>query len=224
MRTSGATFRRTALRLAGLAASLMALGTGQAQLGLPGLPPLPTPPPLPLPGGGGTSTQTVTGEASALSAVVLGNATSLASTGTLGSGGDPLGTGLGAGSIAGLGSAEALHAVTMEWPDQVVSESSLANLVMTVAGTGIAADFILSQARAVSGSGAQGLSTIEGLSIGGSPISPTGAPNQAISLPGLNVILNEQVPSAGGIVVNALHVTTLDGLINVVVGSSRAGI
>jgi len=166
----------------------------------------------------------VTGEASALSAAVFGNTTSLASTGTLGSASEPLGAALGAGSIAGIVSAEALHAVTMGWPDQVVSESSLGNLTMTVAGTGISADLVLSQARAVSGSGAQGLATIEGLSIGGSPISATGAPNQSISLPGLTVIVNEQVQSAGGIVVNALHVRTLDGLIDVVVGSSRAGI
>jgi len=47
---------------------------------------------------------------------------------------------------------------------------------------------------------------------------------QAISLAGLNVILNEQIQSASGIVVNALHVTTPDGLTNVVVGSANAGI
>ena len=46
----------------------------------------------------------------------------------------------------------------------------------------------------------------------------------AISLAGLSVILNEQIQSASGIVVNALRVTTPDGLINVVVGSANAGI
>ena len=221
MRSNAATLRRTALGLAGLAASLVAFAPGQAQLGLPGLPPLP---PLPGPGGGGTPTQTVTGAASALTTVVLGNTTSLASTGTLASANEPLGTVLAAGSVAGLVSAEALHAVTMAWTDQVVSESSLGNLAMTLAGTAISADLISSQAQAVSGSAARGASSIEGLSIGGSPISPTGAPNQVISLPGVNVVVNEQIPSAGGIVVNALHVTTWDGLTDVIVGSARAGI
>src|SRR5436189_173192 len=81
-----------------------------------------------------------------------------------------------------------------------------------------------SRTLAVSGAVPSGLTSIEGLTIGGVPVSATGAPNQAISLAGLSVILNEQIQSASGIVVNALHVTTPDGLINVVVGSAKAGI
>ena len=53
---------------------------------------------------------------------------------------------------------------------------------------------------------------------------PTGAPNQTLSLGVLSVVLNEQIPSAGGIIVNALHVRTLDGLTDVVIGSAKAGI
>lgn len=202
---------------AGLLAGLAAWpGIGQAQLGgLPGLPPL---------GGGGGTQSGLVGQASAITAVVSGNVTSLADTGTLTSASEPLGTGLGTGSIPGLVSAEALHSATMGWTDQVVSESSLGNLAMTVAGVGISADFILSRAQAVSGAGATGLTSIEGLTIGGVSIAPTGLPNQAISLLGLTVILNEQTATAGGIVVNALRVTTLGGLTNVVVGSTRAGI
>lgn len=207
---------------AGLLAALTAWpGIGLAQLGgLPGLPPLP-----PLPGGGGGGQPTgLVGQASGVTAVVLGNVTSLADTGTLTSASSPLGTGVGFGSIPGLVSAQALHAATMGWTDQVVSESSLGNLAMTVAGIGISADFIQSRAQAVSGAGGTGLTSIEGLTIGGASIAPTGLPNQSISLLGLTVILNEQTQTAGGIVVNALRVTTLDGLTNIVVGSSRAGI
>lgn len=211
-----------AISIAGALAGLVAWpGIGQAQLG--GLPL----PPLPIPGGGGGGggqAQTLTGQASAVTAVVLGNVTSLANTGTLSSASEPLGAGLGAGSIPGLVSADALHAATMGWSDQVVSQASLGNLALTVAGTGISADFIISTARAVSGAGGSGLTSIEGLSIGGVPVSPTGLPNQQISLPGLSVTLNEQIQSAGGIVVNALRVQTLDGLINVVIGSAKAGI
>ncbi len=199
--------------VAGALAGLVAWpGTGQAQLDLGGiLPPGPAP-------------TTVTGQASVATASVLGNVTSLVDTGTLTDPSDPLGTGLPIGSIPGLLTAESLHAVTMGWTDQVASEASLSNLAMSVAGTGVSADFIQSRALAVSGAVPTGLTSIEGLTIGGVPVSATGAPNQAISLAGLSVILNEQIQSASGIVVNALRVTTPDGLINVVVGSANAGI
>ncbi len=202
------------IRVAGALAGLAAWpGTGQAQLDL----------------GGATqtltgTTQTLTGQASAVTAVVLGTVTSLADSGTLVDAADPLGTGQPVGSIPGLLSAEALHAATMGWTDQVASEASLGNMVMSVAGTGISADVIMSRALAVSGAVPTGLSNIEGLTIGGVSVSPTGVPNQTISLLGLSVILNEQIQSASGIVVNALHVRTLDGLTDVVVGAAKAGI
>jgi len=206
--------------VAGALAGLVAWpGTGQAQLDLGGI----LPPILPAPGPAPT-TSTISGQASAVTAVVLGTVTSLADTGTLVDAADPLGTGQPLGSIPGLLSAEALHAATMGWTDQVASESSLANVAMTVAGIGIAVDTVVSRALAVSGAVPTGLTSIEGLTIGGVPVSPSGIPNETISLGGLSVILNEQIQSASGIVVNALHVTTPDGLINVVVGSAKAGI
>lgn len=206
-------------KVIGVAGALAALaawpGISQAQLGLPGLPPLP---------GGGSGTQTLTGQASAVTAVVLGTVTSLADSGTLVDAADPLGTGQPLGSIPGLLSAEALHAATMGWSDQVASEASLGNLSMTVAGIGITATTIISRALAVSGGVPGGLSNIEGLTIGGVSVSPTGLPNQAVSVAGLNVVLNEQIQSASGIVVNALHVTDPTGLVDVVVGATKAGI
>jgi len=171
-----------------------------------------------------SSSSTLTGQASVATASVLGNVTSLVDTGTLTDPSDPLGTGLPIGSIPGLLTAESLHAVTMGWTDQVASEASLSNLAMSVAGTGVSADFIQSRALAVSGAVPTGLTSIEGLTIGGVPVSPAGIPNETISLGGLSVILNEQIQSASGIVVNALRVTTPDGLIDVVVGSAKAGI
>ena len=206
------------IRVAGALAALVAWpAMSQAQLGLPGLPPLPG-------GGGGSQAQTLTGQASAVTAVVLGNVTSLADTGTLSSASAPLGAGLSIGSIPGLVSGEALHAATMGWTDQVASQSSLGNVALSVAGIGISAVQVLSRALAVSGAGATGGSSIEGLTIGGVPVAASGAPNQQISLPGLSVILNEQIQSANGIVVNALRVRTLDGLTDLAIGSARAGI
>lgn len=174
---------------------------------------------------GSTGTLTTGGsQAAASQAIVMGIVTSLADTGTLTSPSEPLGTGLAFGSISGLLTAESLHAATMGWTDQVVSEASLSNLVMTVAGMGISADFILSRALAVAGAGSSGLTSIEGLTIGGMSVSPSGVPNEVVSISGLSVILNEQIQSASGIVVNALRVRTWDGSTDVVLGSAKAGI
>ena len=162
-------------------------------------------------------------QAMASRAVVMGIVTSLVDTGTLTSPSEPLASGLPIGSIPGLLTAESLHATTMGWTDQVASEASLSNLAITVAGTGISAEFIQSRALAVSGAAPTGLASIEGLSIGGVPVSFGGAPNESISLAGLSVTLNEQIQSASGITVNALRVRSLDGSIDVVVGSAKAG-
>ncbi|TMH42802.1 MAG: hypothetical protein E6H54_13325 [Betaproteobacteria bacterium] len=201
-------------KVIGVAGTLAGLvswpGTGQAQLG--GVTDAVT-----------NTTSTLSGQASGSTAVVMGIVTSLVDTGTLTSPSEPLGTSLPIGSIPGLLTAESLHATTMGWTDQVASEASLSNLAMTVAGTGISADFIQSRALAVSGAVPTGLTSIEGLSIGGVPVSFAGAPNQSISLPGLSVTLNEQIQSASGIIVNALRVRSLDGLTDVVVGSAKAG-
>jgi hypothetical protein len=183
---------------------------------LGGLPTLPLPP-LPLPNPTESASQ-----ASAVVAVINGNVTSLVDAGTLSSPSEPLGTGSSLLSVPGLLSAEAAHAATMAWTDQVVAESSLGNLAMTVAGTTIAADFVMSRAQAVAAGGNTGLTSIDGLTIGGSPISLGGAPNQVIWLAGASVILNEQISSPDGIVVNALRIRTLDGLTDVVVGSAKA--
>lgn len=168
--------------------------------------------------------QTVSGQAAAVRAIVLGTVTTLADTGTLSDPGEPLGTGRPKGSVPGLLTGETLHAATMGWKDQVASEASLAKLGMTVAGTGISADFVMSRALAVFGGGGTGVTSIDGLRIGGAPVIPTGAPNQTVSLGALRIVLNEQISSADGITVNALHVRTLDGLTDVVVGSAKAGL
>ena len=163
-------------------------------------------------------------QAAAVTAVVMGSTTSLADVGTVTSPSEPRGNGMSYGSIPGLLTAETPHAAAMAWTDQGAAEASLANLAMTLAGTGISADFIQSRTLAVTGAGATGKASIEGLKIGGVPISPSGVPNQVISLPGLSVTLNEQIRSTSGIVLNAVRVRTLDGTADVILGSSKAGI
>ena len=178
---------------------------------------------------GPSEAQTVTGQASAVQATVLGvlgvgTTTVLSDTGTLGGTSDAREASLVTGTVPSLLTGEALHATTIGWPDQVASEASLGSLAMTVAGTGISADFVMARALSVLGSAGTGLTNIAGLTIGGVPVFPTGAPNQTLSLGVLSVVLNEQILSAGGIIVNALHVRTLDGLTDVVIGSAKAAI
>lgn len=200
-----------------LAATFGWAGIAQAQLGLP----LPC-----LPGlcGGGGGTATVVGQAAGVTATVLGNVVNLGDSGTVSDPSQPVGGGQPLGSIPGLLSAESLHSAAMAWTDQVGSQASLSNLVLTVAGLGITADFLGSEALAIAGGARSGGSAIEGLTIGGVAVPVTGLPNQQVSVPGLSVILNEQTQTANGIVVNALRVRTLDGLTDVALGSSRAGI
>jgi len=168
--------------------------------------------------------QTVMGQASAVQATVLGITTGLADTGTLGGITDAREASQITGSVPSLLTGEALHATTIGWPDQVASEASVGNLNLTIAGSGISADLVMARAQSGLGSAGTGLTNIAGLTIGGVPVFPTGSPNQALSLAGLTIVLNEQMPAAGGIVVNALHVRTLDGLTDVVIGSTKATI
>jgi hypothetical protein len=116
-----------------------------------------------------------------------------------------------------------LRAVTTAWTDQVASEASLASLGITVAGTGITADFVQASAVAVQGEAGTASCLISNLTINGVPIDVTGAPNQTIAIPGGRVVINEQRISAASTTVNALH-AVVTGVADVVVASATAGI
>ena len=129
------------------------------------------------------------------------------------------------GSVGGVNGAEVAHASTVAQGNTSRSEASVANLSLTVAGTTITADFLMSRATAHcngSSPSVSGSSELAALSIssvnGGQPITVTGAPNQTISLP-INtgtVVINEQSTSisgqSGSMDVNALHVTATNPL------------
>jgi hypothetical protein len=214
--------RRSALGLVALLmAGLLALPTaGLAQLGelLPS-PTLPVPTP---------TASTVTGQASAAQVVLLGVlgtaiSTSLASTGISATNSESDVSQV-TGSIPSLLGADVLSAATYSYPDQVDSTASLANLGLTVAGISISADSVVAQASQVLGAAGSGNSYIDNLAINGVPVSVSGAPNQTISIPGGQVVLNEQtISSTGSAVVNAIHVT-VNGVADVVVASATAGI
>lgn len=206
----------TALLLAGV----LSLPTAAlAQLG--GLP-LPSPAPT-------TTASTVTGQASAVQATILSllgtpTSTTLAGTATLADTSDAQDASLLTGSIPSLLGAEVLQADTIGSPNEVDSEASLAGLNLTVAGLPISADFVRASAVAIASSAAYGTSEIDNLAINGVPITITGDPNQTISIPGGQLVINEQtISSTGTAVVNALHVT-VNGVADVVVASATAGI
>ena len=154
----------------------------------------------------------------------LGTTTVLAGTGTLvGGTSDALQASELAGDIPSLLRGEALHAVTIGWPDQVASEASLAALDLNVAGINIGADFVMARALAVFGDAGVGTSNIDNLSINGVPVLVTGDPNQTIEVPGGIMVINEQqISSDGATIVNALH-AIISGVADVVVASATAG-
>jgi hypothetical protein len=172
--------------------------------------------PLPLP----VPTPIVSGPVGNL----LGATTVLGDAGTLVAGtSDVLQASGATGGVPSLLTGEALHAVTIGYPDQIDSEASLAALALNVAGTSIGADFVMSRATAVAGS-STGASNIDGLSINGMPVPVTGGPNQTIGIPGGVMVLNEQQTLPDGtLVVNALH-AIVSGVADVTVASSMAGL
>lgn len=183
---------------------------------------------------GTAQSQEVIGQATALQATVAGllgtRTTQIAGTGGLADYTDARQASEPTGSIAGIGGAEVLVASTISsistWAaqDAVASSASLANLALTVAGIPISADFVMSQAQATVGGVTAGQFSLEGLKANGVAIPVTGAPNQSVSLPGLQLVINEVKRSAGGITVNALHITSLGGVTDVVVTSATAGV
>jgi hypothetical protein len=170
-----------------------------------------------------SATATPSGQAAAVRSTVLGQTTSLADTGTLGGVDDARNASQLSGALPGLLAAEVLQATTIGWADQAASDASLANLGMMVAGIGISADFVMASATALAGATGSGGSLVENLAVNGVPVAVSGAANQVVDIVGGRIVINEQQASAGGMVVNALHVI-VDGVADVVVGSASASI
>jgi hypothetical protein len=170
----------------------------------------------------GLAVPTVTGQARAVQATTLGTII-LADTGTLGGTNDARDATLTTGNVPSLLTAEVLRAVTVGWPDQVVSEASLGNLKMTVGIIGITADSVMASALAALDGTRTATTLIGNLSVNGVPVALTGSPNQTIAIPGGRLVINEQLTSSAGTTVNALHATVF-GVADVVVASATAGI
>jgi len=171
--------------------------------------------------------QTVVGNGTAVQATVFGllggTTTVLAGTGALGGTTDAQDASQVTGDVPSLLTAEALAATTIGWPDQVISHASLANLGLTLGGATISADSVLATATALLGATGSGNAFVGNLLINGVPVGVTGQPNQTISIPGGQLVINEQAVSPASTAVNALH-ATVSGVADVVIGSAVAGI
>ncbi|MCI0606596.1 hypothetical protein L0156_26730 [bacterium] len=173
---------------------------------------------------------TFSGQATVVSANVLGNEVVLSDTGPLPSSGGSLEASLLEATVPGLLTAEVLHASTIGQGNTSRSEASVANLSLTVGGNTITADFLMARAEAKCSQGRafiSGSSEIVNVVINGQQIVVSGAPNQTIDLPNGRVVINEQTTSVDGktsaITVNALHVT-VDGIADVIISSAHADI
>src|SRR5258708_1153108 len=122
--------------------------------------------------------------------------------------------------LAGTG---ALGGTTIGWADQVISHASVGKLGLNLGVTTISADTVLATATALLGATGSGNAFIGNLLINGVPVGVTGQPNQTISIPGGQLVINEQAVSPASTAVNALH-ATVSGVADVVIGSAVAGI
>jgi hypothetical protein len=172
------------------------------------------------------------GRATVVSANVLGLPVVVCDTGPLPSSGGKLETSLLSASVPNLASAEVCHAVTYGQGDTSYSESSAANVALTVGGNRISAGFIRSWAMAVccdmpTPVSISGRSDLLDLMINGQRILVTGQPNQTIPLLNGKVVINEQITflgaDSGEITVNALHVI-VNGVAEVIVSSAHADV
>jgi hypothetical protein len=175
---------------------------------------------------GAPSAQAAGGQAKAVQASVLGllgtTTTTLADTGVLPPGAtDALHASAPSGTVPSLLSGDSLHAATIGSPERVVSEASIGSLGITVAGIGIAADFVMARAQAAAGGAGTAASEILGLRVNGVSVPVSGEPNQTIAIPGGRLVLNEQQTGPGAALVNALHVV-VTGVADVVVASAAA--
>jgi hypothetical protein len=173
--------------------------------------------------------QEVSGRATAVRSTVLGVTSTLADTGALSGVDDARGAMALTAGIPMLGSANVLNASTISsiWDhdatDYVASEASLGGLNLGVSGVSVSADFVMARAQTLTSGASTGSSQLANLRVNGMPITATGAPNQTVNLLGGKVVLNEQQASAGGMVVNALHIVVY-GVADVVIASASSGV
>jgi hypothetical protein len=173
------------------------------------------------------TSETFRGEATVAQATVLGIEATVGSTGALPKNGGALQSTLATVNIPEVLSAVAAQSEVIGVGDHTDASTTLTNLNLLSSGIGITADLVQSRAYA-KGSSSQapitsGSSQIVNLSINGTPIIATGAPNQVIKLGVGTVTLNEITPGVGSITVIAIHIA-VPAVLDVQLGKSYAGV
>lgn len=96
------------------------------------------------------------------------------------------------------------------------SESSMADMSLTISGNEITADFLMARSAASCGPAVSGSAQVINLIVNGQPITVTGTPNQTVTLPNGSVVINQQSSSVSGssatLTVTALRVNTVDAV------------
>jgi len=116
------------------------------------------------------------------------------------------------------------------FPSHSAAAASIASAVVAVPGLPVITIGAVQSASGTSCAGSAGATTIASLKIGSTVLlaSPTKiAPNTTINLGILKIVLNQQIPITGaekGLTVNAIHITALNGAINLIVASSSSDI
>jgi hypothetical protein len=191
---------------------------------------------LAAPGGAACQANTTySGDAFGASLNVLGIKANLLDTGPLPATGGTLSTQLLNADVPGILSLGLLSESTTGGSNRASSQSSVANANLRVAGIGISASLLTSNATATACGGGipsvAGGSNIANLMVNGQTITVTGEPNQRVPLIVGSLIINEQISSlssssCGGsanMLVNALHLKVA-GIADVVISSSQAGV
>jgi hypothetical protein len=170
------------------------------------------------------------GQATGVRATVLGIPIVLSDTGPLPAEGGALEASLLDASIPGVLEVGVLHAATVGQGQTSRAEASVAQVQITVSGTTLGAEFLMSEATAIctaTGPAVQGGSDIARLLINGQEVVVTGAPNQTIDLGLVKVIINEQSSNISGnraeITVTALHVIA-PGVADIEVAKAHADV
>jgi hypothetical protein len=108
--------------------------------------------------------------------------------------------------------------------------ASIASAVVAVPGLPVITIGAVQAASGTSCAGSAGATTIASLKIGSTVLLPAPskiAPNTTINLGILKIVLNQQIPITGaekGLTVNAIHITALNGAINLIVASASSDI
>ena len=123
-----------------------------------------------------------------------------------------------------VATANVLLATTMGSDSTAESQAAIADLTLLPGSANqITADFLISESIATC-TGVSGFSDIANLQLAGRSVTVSTQANQTVTVPSvLTLVINEQIVTPGSITVNALHLTTIDG-IQVIVSSASSDI